>query len=92
MLICYRKVIEQMDSQTTLLVMGDHGMTITGDHGGESDDETNALLFAYTKQNKFVSTDFGSDNKTLQQVNDKIRIFLKISYYIVLIMRILAPY
>ena len=57
-----------MDNDTTLLVMGDHGMTVSGDHGGESDDETNALLFAYSKQHKFVADHFGSDKKTLQQV------------------------
>ncbi|XP_037050771.1 GPI ethanolamine phosphate transferase 3 [Bradysia coprophila] len=47
------KVIEQMDDDTTLYVIGDHGMTVTGDHGGDSADEVNALLFAYSKQRKF---------------------------------------
>lgn len=56
-----------MDDDTTLLVIGDHGMTITGDHGGDSDDETIALLFAHVKSNKFVNNhDF--DNETMQQV------------------------
>lgn len=64
-----RSVIEQMDNETTLLIMGDHGMTISGDHGGDSDDETNALLFAYTKNNKFISNDYGSDNNSLQQID-----------------------
>ena len=63
-----RSVIESMDNETTLLIMGDHGMTASGDHGGDTDDETNALLFAYSKHSKFISSDFGSDNKTLQQV------------------------
>lgn len=58
-----------MDGDTTLLVMGDHGMTASGDHGGETDDETNALLFAYTKGNKFIGSEFGSDNTTMQQVS-----------------------
>lgn len=64
-----------MDDETTLFIMGDHGMTISGDHGGDSDDETNALLFAYTKKNKFYSSKFGSDTETLQQVSiiDKIK-------------------
>jgi hypothetical protein len=29
-------------------VVGDHGMTETGDHGGDSDREVRAALFAYT--------------------------------------------
>lgn len=64
-----RNVVSQMDDQTTLLVMGDHGMTVSGDHGGDTDDETNALLFAYTKQSKFLTSDLGSDNTTLQQID-----------------------
>lgn len=46
-------------------------MTATGDHGGDTDDETNALLFAYSKQHKFyTSSDSGSDSEILQQVNE----------------------
>ncbi|XP_067629942.1 GPI ethanolamine phosphate transferase 3 [Eurosta solidaginis] len=64
-----KSVVAKMDSDTTLLVMGDHGMTSSGDHGGESEDETNALLFAYNKANTFVGTEFGSDNTTMQQID-----------------------
>ena len=39
------KVIED---DTLLLVFGDHGMTRSGDHGGDSEDETNAALFVYS--------------------------------------------
>lgn len=60
-----------MDNQTTLFVIGDHGMTATGDHGGDTDDETNALLFAYTKRSKFLTSEFGSDADEMQQVNTK---------------------
>ncbi|XP_017146673.1 GPI ethanolamine phosphate transferase 3 [Drosophila miranda] len=62
-------VVNGMDNDTTLLVMGDHGMTASGDHGGDTDDETNALLFAYSKQNKFFGSDSGSDSETLQQID-----------------------
>lgn len=44
-----RGIVERMDDDTTLLVIGDHGMTATGDHGGDTDDELDALLFAYTR-------------------------------------------
>lgn len=57
-----------MDDETTLLVIGDHGMTITGDHGGDSYDETNALLFAHMKSKSFITEDYGSDKETMQQV------------------------
>lgn len=31
------RVIENLADDTVLLVFGDHGMTETGDHGGDSD-------------------------------------------------------
>ncbi|XP_023175163.2 GPI ethanolamine phosphate transferase 3 [Drosophila hydei] len=63
-------VVAGMDNDTTLLIMGDHGMTASGDHGGDTDDETNALLFAYTKQHKFyTSNNSGSDSEMLQQID-----------------------
>uniref|UniRef100_A0A0K0DAI4 GPI ethanolamine phosphate transferase 3 n=1 Tax=Angiostrongylus cantonensis TaxID=6313 RepID=A0A0K0DAI4_ANGCA len=36
-----------------LIVLGDHGMTTTGDHGGDSDDETHAGLLVYSPSHKF---------------------------------------
>ena len=41
------KTIQNLDEDTILLAFGDHGMTITGDHGGESKDETGAGLYVY---------------------------------------------
>ncbi|PFX20099.1 GPI ethanolamine phosphate transferase 3 [Stylophora pistillata] len=43
-----RSVMEILDDDTILFVMGDHGMTRTGDHGGDSDDEVDAALFIYS--------------------------------------------
>ena len=40
--------METLDDDTVLFVMGDHGMTRTGDHGGDSDDEVHAALFVYS--------------------------------------------
>ena len=37
-----------LDDDTVLFVMGDHGMTRTGDHGGDSDDEVDAALFVFS--------------------------------------------
>ncbi|XP_017038698.1 GPI ethanolamine phosphate transferase 3 [Drosophila ficusphila] len=64
-----RDVVAAMDNDTTLLVMGDHGMTASGDHGGDTDDEINALLFAYSKQHRFYGNDSGSDSEMLQQID-----------------------
>ena len=47
LLLC-RSVIDILDDKTVLFVMGDHGMTHTGDHGGDSDDEVDAALFVYS--------------------------------------------
>lgn len=41
-------VANEMSDDTTLFVFGDHGMTRTGDHGGDTEDELNALMFAYS--------------------------------------------
>ncbi|XP_074650116.1 GPI ethanolamine phosphate transferase 3, catalytic subunit-like [Tubulanus polymorphus] len=43
-----RNVTKQMDADTILFVMGDHGMTRSGDHGGDSVDEVDAGLFIYS--------------------------------------------
>lgn len=42
--------MDAMDNETVLFVLGDHGMTRTGDHGGDSLDELNAALFVYSHQ------------------------------------------
>uniref|UniRef100_A0A915PZ24 GPI ethanolamine phosphate transferase 3 n=1 Tax=Setaria digitata TaxID=48799 RepID=A0A915PZ24_9BILA len=44
------KVIDSLDNNTLLLVMGDHGMTDNGDHGGDQPLETDAALFMYAKK------------------------------------------
>lgn len=45
-----RKVVDQMDDETLLVVLGDHGMNAKGDHGGDSQLETSAGLWMYSKQ------------------------------------------
>lgn len=64
--VMIEKVIAQMDDDTTLLVIGDHGMTSTGDHGGDTNDEISSMIFAYSKQYRFLS-ESGSD--TMDQVS-----------------------
>lgn len=43
-----RSVMSHLQNDTLLVVMGDHGMTDTGDHGGESQKETDAAIFIYS--------------------------------------------
>eukprot|EP00041_Stephanoeca_diplocostata_P035609 m.1261266 g.1261266 ORF g.1261266 m.1261266 type:complete len:1120 (-) comp24731_c0_seq1:243-3602(-) len=45
-----RAAAEALPDDAVLLVMGDHGMTSTGDHGGDSPNELHAALFAYSNQ------------------------------------------
>jgi len=40
-------LIERLPQRTLLVVAGDHGMTTSGDHGGDSALETGAALFLY---------------------------------------------
>ncbi|KAJ4398801.1 mannose-ethanolamine phosphotransferase gpi13 [Didymella pomorum] len=53
----FRRMIEELDDDTLLVVMGDHGMDAKGDHGGESDDEIQAALWMYSKKSDFGRTD-----------------------------------
>lgn len=64
-----RNVTEQMDDETTLLVIGDHGMTQTGDHGGESSDEVNALFFMYSKGVPLLTEEYDEHKKEIQQID-----------------------
>ncbi|KAH7073965.1 hypothetical protein BKA63DRAFT_472486 [Paraphoma chrysanthemicola] len=49
----FRRMINELDNDTLLVVMGDHGMDTKGDHGGESDDEIQAALWMYSKKGVF---------------------------------------
>ncbi|OUC46081.1 hypothetical protein D917_01682 [Trichinella nativa] len=48
--IIIRNVTKVMPDDTILFVFGDHGMTQNGDHGGDSEEELSAALFAYSPQ------------------------------------------
>lgn len=51
-----RQVAEQIDDKTVLFVFGDHGMDSNGNHGGDSTQELEAALWAYSKKRKFSPT------------------------------------
>ncbi|CAO3654015.1 unnamed protein product [Mucor hiemalis] len=42
------RLLPQVDNDTLLVVMGDHGMSVEGDHGGESVEELMSSLFMYS--------------------------------------------
>ena len=52
-----QEIVQKLDKDTLLVVMGDHGMDGKGDHGGESDDEVQAALWMYSKKGIFGRTD-----------------------------------
>ena len=43
-----RSILSAVDEESIVFVFGDHGMTVTGDHGGETELETTAALLVYT--------------------------------------------
>ncbi|CAJ0648209.1 4631_t:CDS:2 [Entrophospora sp. SA101] len=45
-----KDVADSIDENTVLLIMGDHGMDLKGDHGGDSDNEVESALFIYSKK------------------------------------------
>ncbi|GMR53087.1 hypothetical protein PMAYCL1PPCAC_23282, partial [Pristionchus mayeri] len=50
-----KDVVSSLAPSDLLIVMGDHGMTGTGDHGGDSDEEVGAAFLAYSPSRSFVS-------------------------------------
>ncbi|KAI7886869.1 alkaline-phosphatase-like protein, partial [Mucor mucedo] len=55
-------VMEQLltfiDEDTLLVVMGDHGMSLEGDHGGESVEELMSTLFMHSKRPLTIEGDY----------------------------------
>ena len=43
------QVVKKMPEDCVLFVMGDHGMTESGDHGSDSEKELNSAMFIYAK-------------------------------------------
>ncbi|KAK2888487.1 GPI ethanolamine phosphate transferase 3 [Channa argus] len=64
-----RSVIDRLQNDTLLVVMGDHGMTDTGDHGGESQKETDASLFLYSPSSLFSGPPAQSEPDVVPQTD-----------------------
>lgn len=67
------KIIEKMDDKTLLVVIGDHGMDYTGNHGGDSKDELETTFFAYTKNKKFNMTPKSKDSYDISNLGSNYR-------------------
>lgn len=52
-----RGVVELLDDDTLLVLLGDHGMDTKGDHGGDGELETSASLWIYSKNRRLVDPD-----------------------------------
>ncbi|KAF8803969.1 phosphoethanolamine N-methyltransferase [Phlegmacium glaucopus] len=48
------RVVEKMDDDTLLVVMGDHGMDRSGDHGGDGILETSSAMWIYSKGHALI--------------------------------------
>lgn len=59
-------VAELMDDDMILYLLGDHGMTITGDHGGGTELEVSSALFVYSKM---PLLNLSKNSKIVKQVN-----------------------
>lgn len=67
-----QRVVHELESEndTLLLVLGDHGMTRTGDHGGDSADEVTSAFFAYSAQRITpLFPEMAAGNDAIQQVD-----------------------
>ncbi|XP_048366905.1 GPI ethanolamine phosphate transferase 3 [Sphaerodactylus townsendi] len=63
-----RSLVDHLANDTLLIVAGDHGMTSTGDHGGDSEEEVGAALFLYSKAPLFQNPP-PEEPETVPQVN-----------------------
>ena len=62
-----KEIIERMDNSTLLLVFGDHGMTDAGNHGGDTINERNSIIFAYSKTE--FDQKFKKNRKKIPQID-----------------------
>lgn len=76
--IIIEKVIKEMTDDTVLMVVSDHGMTHSGNHGGSTPDEVDTVLFAYSKQ-EFHESKYNIYDPTYKKSVDQIDIVPTIS-------------
>ncbi|KAJ8041849.1 GPI ethanolamine phosphate transferase 3 [Holothuria leucospilota] len=67
-ILALKSVVNKLEEDTLLLVLGDHGMTKTGDHGGDSPEEVGAALFAYSPSQLWHKEEIHTQN-TVSQID-----------------------
>ena len=63
------EIIQEMSEDTILFVMGDHGMTSDGNHGGASEEEVTASLFVYSPKHIFSESQSAEEIDTFAQID-----------------------
>ena len=60
------RVVEKIDDDTLLIVLGDHGMDRSGDHGGDGTLETSSAMWIYSKSHPLIDTSYPIPSGLLQ--------------------------
>jgi GPI ethanolamine phosphate transferase 3 subunit O len=63
------QLVETVDEDTLLVVMGDHGMDAKGDHGGDSPGEVEAALWMYSKRPIFGRLNIPMTQRSVAQID-----------------------
>ncbi|XP_012284367.1 GPI ethanolamine phosphate transferase 3 isoform X2 [Orussus abietinus] len=63
-----KEIFKAIDDNTTLFIIGDHGMTSTGDHGGDSEEEVTSAMFVYSST-PLLETSLVGGTKTVNQID-----------------------
>src|SRR5436305_13731201 len=63
------QLVENVDEDTLLIVMGDHGMDAKGDHGGDSPGEVEAALWMYSKRPAFGRMERDIGGRSVAQID-----------------------
>lgn len=62
-------LFDQTDIPSILMVIGDHGMTQQGDHGGDELNEIETAMFIYTNKKDYFHLNNNSNIKTVSQID-----------------------
>ncbi|KAG7211397.1 hypothetical protein KM043_010685 [Ampulex compressa] len=63
-----KEVVETLEEDMILFVVGDHGMTETGDHGGDSPNEVEAAMFVHSRV-PLLKEDLVRRSETVNQID-----------------------
>lgn len=61
-----KEIVASLEKDMMLFVIGDHGMTETGDHGGDSSNEIEAAMFVYSTTPLLKGFEISDDNSVNQ--------------------------